>query len=96
MSELGITLNFKDQTMTWDDLTIHMKDPESLPDLLDPVNGLFWNNNQYKTEALHEASIHLQKILVAKYEPADLNAVICACKHLTEGKKCQATTCPTS
>ena len=28
MSELGITLNFKDQTMTWDDLTINMKDPE--------------------------------------------------------------------
>ena len=32
MSELGIMLDFKDQTMTWDDLTIHMKDPESLPD----------------------------------------------------------------
>ena len=41
MSELGITLNFKDQTMTWDDSTIHMKDAESLPDLLDPVNDLF-------------------------------------------------------
>ena len=27
MSELRITLNFKDQTMTWDDLTINMKDP---------------------------------------------------------------------
>ena len=36
MSELGITLNFKDQAMTWDDLTINMKDPESLADLLDP------------------------------------------------------------
>ena len=38
MSELGITLDFKDQTMTWDDLTINMKNPKSLPDLLDPVN----------------------------------------------------------
>ena len=35
MSELRITLDFKDQTMTWDDSTISMKDPESLPDLLD-------------------------------------------------------------
>ena len=35
MSELRITLNFKDQMMTWDDLTIKMKDPQSLPDLLD-------------------------------------------------------------
>ena len=38
MSELGITLNFKDQTMTWDDSTINLKDPVSLSDLLDPVN----------------------------------------------------------
>ena len=43
--------------MTWDDLTIHMKDPESLPDLLDPINDFFWNNDQYETEVLHEASI---------------------------------------
>ena len=26
MSELGITLDFKDQMMTWDDLTIHLKE----------------------------------------------------------------------
>ena len=41
MSELGITLDFKDQTMTWDDSTINMKDPESFPGLLDPVNDFF-------------------------------------------------------
>ena len=38
MSELRIMLDFKNQTMTWDDSTINMKDPESLLDLLDPVN----------------------------------------------------------
>ena len=53
--------------MTWDDLTIHMKDPESLPEL-DPVNDFFWNRDQYKTEVLHDNSIHLQKILYARYE----------------------------
>ena len=89
MSELGITLNFKDQTMTWDDSTIHMKDPESLLDLLDPVNDFFWNNAQYETEALHEASIHLQKILDAKYDPADLYMVVQVCRHLTEDETCQ-------
>ena len=89
MSELGITLDFKDQTMTWDDLTIHMKDPESLLDLLDPVNDFFWNNDQYETEVLQEASIHLQKILDAKYEPADLDVVVQACRHLTEDEKHQ-------
>ena len=76
MSELRITVDFKDQTMTWDDSTINMKDPESLPDLLDPVNDFFWSNNLYETEALQEASTHLQKILDAKYTPADLNAVV--------------------
>ena len=38
LSELGITLDFQGQTMTWDDSTIRMKDPESFPDLLDPIN----------------------------------------------------------
>ena len=56
MSKLRITLDFKDQTMTWDNSTINMKDPESLPDLLDPVNDFFWSNNLYETEALQEAT----------------------------------------
>ena len=73
--------------MTWDDSTINMKDPESLPDLLDPVNDFFWSNNLYKTEALQEASTHLQKIPDAKYTPADLNAVIQACRYLKEDEK---------
>ena len=89
MSELRITLDFKDQTMTWDDLTINMKDPKSLPDLLDPVNDFFWSNDHYKTEALQEASAHLQKILDAKYAPVDLDALVQACRLLTEDKKCQ-------
>ena len=89
MSKLRITLDFKDQTMTWDDSTINMKDPESLPDLLDPVNDFFWSNDHYETEALQEASAHLQKILDAKYMPADLNEVVWACGHLTEDEKHQ-------
>ena len=62
IGELGIMLNFRDQTMTWDDSTIRMKDPESLFNLLDPVNDFFWSNDHYETEALQEASAHLQKI----------------------------------
>ena len=89
LSELGITFDFKDQTMTWDDSTISMKDPVSLADLLDPINDFFWSNHHYETEALQEASTHLQKILDAKYAPADLNAVIQACRHLSEDKKNQ-------
>ena len=89
MSELGITLHFKDQTMTWDDSTIRIKDPESFPDLLDPINDFFWSNTHYKTEALQEASTHLQKIRNAKYAPVDLDKVIRMCGHLTDDKKHQ-------
>ena len=87
--ELRITLDLKDQTMTWDDSTINMKDPESFPELLDPVNDFFWSKDLYETEALQEASAHLQKILDVKYAPADLNAVVQACRHLTEDEKSQ-------
>ena len=89
LSELGITLDFKGQTMTWDDSTIRMKDPESFPDLLDPINDFFWSNDLYETEALQEASARLQKILDAKYAPADLDEVVRMCGHLTKGEKCQ-------
>ena len=57
MSKLGIMLNFKDQAMTWDDLNINMKGPESLSDLLDTVSDYFWSNDLYETE--------VQKILNA-------------------------------
>ena len=66
-----------------------MKDPESLSDLLDPINEFFWKNDQYKTEVLQEASAHLQKILDVKYAPADLNVVIQVCRHLSEDEKSQ-------
>ena len=89
ISELRIMLNFKDQTMNWVDSTIHMKVPESLPDLLDPVNDFFWNNDHYETEVLQEASICLQKILDAKCALADLDVVVQACRHLTEDEKHQ-------
>ena len=87
--ELGIMLNFKDQIMTWDDLTIRMKDPESFSNLLDPVNDFFWSNDLYETEALQEASAHLQKILDVKYMPANLDEVIRTCRHLTDDEKHQ-------
>ena len=38
---------------------------------------------------LQEASTHLQKILNAKYELVDLNAVVWVCRHLTKDEKHQ-------
>ena len=72
--------------MTWDDSTIRMKDPESLPDFFDLINDVFWHNNHYETEALQEASARLQKIRNAKYALADLDKVVRTCGHLTNKK----------
>jgi hypothetical protein len=89
MRELGITLDFKDQTMMWDDSTVNMKDPDTLLDLLDPVNDFYWNEDLNLMEALQEASAHLKKILDAKYEAADLDKVVRACEYLDSNEQQQ-------
>ena len=89
MSELGITLNFEDQTMAWEDSIVHMKDPEVLADLLHPVNDFYWNEEINETAALNEASSRLKKILDAKYEAADLDEVVRACGHLDDTEQSQ-------
>ena len=62
--------------------------------LLDPINDFFWSNgDHYKTEALQEASAHLQKIQNAKYILADLDKVVQIGRHLTNDKK-MSTACP--
>ena len=82
MTELGITIDFKEQAMTWDDSTVHMKDPDSLSDMTNPISDFFWKEDIYETEALNEASIRLKKILDAKYEAADLEEIVRTCEHL--------------
>jgi hypothetical protein len=41
MSEHGITLEFKDQLMTWDETTINLKESDMLSELFSPINELF-------------------------------------------------------
>ena len=41
LSELGITLNFSDQTMTWDESTVRMKDPKEFADISSPLHEFF-------------------------------------------------------
>ena len=52
----------------------------------------FWNNDQYETEVLQEASARLQKILDVKYTPVDLDEVVRTCGHITEDEKHQLRT----
>jgi len=41
MRELGITLNFSDQTMTWHESTVRIKDPEEFADISSPLHEFF-------------------------------------------------------
>jgi len=84
LSELGITLNFSDQTVTWQDSTIHMKDPELLSDISSPLHEFFWHYECYESQCLQDASSRLKKILDAKYAPADLDEIVRQCVHLAE------------
>jgi thiamine phosphate synthase YjbQ (UPF0047 family) len=77
MSELGIIVNFNDQTiMMWDESTIKMRDYETFLDTLSPINDFYWHKEILESQALNEASSHLKKILDAKYEPANLNKIV--------------------
>ena len=79
LRELGITLNFSDQTMTWDESTVRMKDPEEFADISSPLHEFFWHCECYETQALQDASVCLKKILDAKYAPADLDEIVRQC-----------------
>ena len=68
--------------MTWDDLTIHMKDPESLLDLLDPVNdfsGITINMRQKHSMRLLSISRKFlmqsmnRRTLMQSYRHADIS-----------------------
>jgi hypothetical protein len=73
----------------WDESTIKMKEYKDLLDINSPVNEFYWHGEIYKSQALNDASPRLQKILDAKYEPADLDKIACNCDFLTDDKQMQ-------
>ena len=87
LNALGIMLDFKDQMMMWDESTIHMKDLETLLDLISLINNFYWHEECLESQALREATSCLKKILDAKYEPADLDVVMWDCTHLSDDEQ---------
>jgi hypothetical protein len=74
LRELGITLNFKDNTLTWDDSTIHMR-----TNLSKAATDYFIRDSK----ELEDSTARIKRILDAKYEKADLKEVVQKCTHLT-------------
>ena len=76
--ELGIKLDFDDLTVQWKDTVIPMKS----------IDATRYDSFSAKdSEAMTDATDRMKRILDAKYEPADLDAVIEDCDHLTEEEK---------
>ena len=80
LQELGIILNFQDSTIQWEHAICPMRSTDK--------------HTNYSIQAaiedskpLQEATSRMKQILEAKYEPADLNEVVHACKHLKTNER---------
>ena len=78
LSKLGITLNFKESSIQWDDIEIPMK-PE------DATAQKHFHIADSPT--LDAATERIKHILDAKYEAANLNEIANSCTHLSQDKQ---------
>ena len=75
LQELGIILNFQDSTIQWEYAVSPMRstDKQTTYNIQAAIED---------SKPLQEATSRMKQILEAKYEPANLNEVVDACKHL--------------
>ena len=81
LHELGLNLNFNEKCIQWDEAEVTMHD----------VNHTAADafNLQRDSPSVAEATERIQRILDAKYEPADLREIVKSCDHLDEYEKSQ-------
>ena len=78
MKELGIKIDFETDTVHWNHAVVPMKS----------VNATFATSYHVKdSDAVADTTNRIQRILDAKYEPADTDKIINGCTHLTEEEK---------
>ena len=78
LTELGLDISFKQQTITWDTAEIPMKPRDCTPEDAYHVKDSL---------AMDEASDRIKQIIDAKYEPANLDTVVQECKHLNKNQQ---------
>jgi len=85
LESLGMTLNFGDMTVIWDNATVQMKSPDFVQKPLNnyDTDNFYWHNDLLESDALVSATERLKKILDAKYEKADLEEICRSCSHLS-------------
>ena len=87
LEELGISLDFANHTMTWDNATIHMKDLSTLEKVINDSSFFFWHEEEFETDALQSATDRIKRILDAKYEKANLDEIVHECSYLTDDEQ---------
>jgi hypothetical protein len=80
LEALGLIINFHDQTMTWEEATIPMKDYGSLSTLQAADD---YCDKIFITDVENEVTTRMTRILDAKYEKANLAKVVAESEHLT-------------
>ena len=78
MELLKIKLDFDDMTITWNEVSVPMKDINVEAEELFAIHD---------SKCMAEAMDRVKTILDAKYEPADLDEIVKGCKHLNEEEK---------
>ena len=78
MTELGIKIDYSEQSITWDEVSVPMKSRDAT-----------FENSYHLDDSGHaaDATDRMHKILDAKYEPADLEEVVESCKHLDDDER---------
>jgi hypothetical protein len=74
MIQLGIEINFKNQTMKWDDAMVPMRSADCT------IEDLYIQD----TEKIEDAMSRVKRILDAKYEAANLEQIVAECDYLTK------------
>jgi hypothetical protein len=90
LEALGISINFAEHTITWDNATAPMKDNKFMKTPINAMhNSFYWKNDLHETDAMQSATSRLKQILDAKYDKADLKMSCQECKHLSYAEQQQ-------
>ena len=81
LHELGLNLNFEDKTVQWEQAKVPMHDTAHTSADSYAI--------QQESPSVTEATERIQRILDAKYEPANLKEIVELCKHLNDYQQSQ-------
>ena len=83
LEQLPLDIKFSDKTLTWQEVSIPMKTTEEL----DKQNINEIVEQCYESTCLNKITQRAMEILDAKYEKADLQAIVSNCNYLSRAER---------